>query len=132
MEGTVKWFNVKKGYGFITGEDGKEYFVHYTALPNDQRVNENDRVSFDAVDSDRGIQAQNVKFLGAGVAPVQEEEEPVQADEVEEPAPVTEEEPAQAAEVEEPAPVVDSKEEAVTEDVTEESAKSVSEEEKKE
>ena len=32
MSGTVKWFNAKKGYGFISGNDGKEYFVHYTAL----------------------------------------------------------------------------------------------------
>lgn len=76
MKGTIKWFNVKKGYGFIVGEDQKEYFVHYTALPRDKRVHENDSVSFDAVDSERGIQAQNVQILGAGTAPAKKEQAP--------------------------------------------------------
>jgi len=64
MEGTIKWFNHKKGYGFIIGEDDKEYFVHYTALPRDERVNDNDRVSFNPHESERGLQAQDVKILG--------------------------------------------------------------------
>jgi len=33
MKGTVKWYNIKKGYGFIKGEDDQEYFIHYSALP---------------------------------------------------------------------------------------------------
>lgn len=37
MNGTVKWFNNKKGYGFINGEDGKEYFFHYTAIISDKK-----------------------------------------------------------------------------------------------
>ncbi|MFH1229565.1 MAG: cold shock domain-containing protein [Candidatus Aenigmatarchaeota archaeon] len=63
MEGTVKWFNGKKGYGFIAGEDGEEYFVHFTAVPKGTRLNETDRVSFEAKETDRGKQAQNVVLL---------------------------------------------------------------------
>jgi len=63
MEGTVKWFNDAKGYGFIKGEDGKEYFVHKNALPPGVFLKENDAVSFDPTDSDRGVQAKNVKKL---------------------------------------------------------------------
>jgi len=60
MEGTVKWFNERKGYGFIEGEDGNDYFVHHTALAKGVVVRDNDKVSFDAAEGDRGKQAQNV------------------------------------------------------------------------
>lgn len=60
MEGTVKWFNIKKGYGFITGDDGEDYFVHYTAIEDQAFVRDNDRVSFDTAQTERGKQAQNV------------------------------------------------------------------------
>ena len=69
MEGTVKWFDGKKGYGFIVASDGKEYFVHFTAIPKGLRLRENDKVSFDAVDTERGKQAQNVQLLEKGQAP---------------------------------------------------------------
>ncbi len=65
MKGTVKWFNHKKGFGFISGEDSKEYFVHFTAIPKGIRLNDEDKVSFDSAETDRGIQAQNV-ILGWG------------------------------------------------------------------
>lgn len=66
MEGTVKWFNRKKGYGFVAGDDGSEYFVHFTALPKGLFLNENDRVSFEAADTEKGKQAKNVKKIGGG------------------------------------------------------------------
>jgi len=61
MEGTIKWFNVKKGYGFVSGADGNDYFVHHTAL-GDAHVRDGDNITFDPVDSERGKQAQNVKL----------------------------------------------------------------------
>ncbi len=63
MEGKVKWFNSKKGYGFINGDDSEDYFVHHTSLPKGIFIRENDRVSFDVVETERGKQAQNVKML---------------------------------------------------------------------
>jgi len=61
MEGTVKWFNESKGYGFISGDDDTDYFVHVSQLP-EGGLNENDRVTFDTEKTDRGMQAQNVNL----------------------------------------------------------------------
>ena len=61
MKGNIKWYNARKGYGFITGEDGKEVFVHRTALPMEESLNEGDAVEFEVETSDRGPQAKNVK-----------------------------------------------------------------------
>ena len=63
MEGTVKWFNDQKGYGFINGEDGTDYFVHHTSIEQGTYIGENDRVSFETMETDRGMQAQNVTML---------------------------------------------------------------------
>jgi len=63
MEGTVKWFNRTKGYGFIQGDDGADYFVHLSQIDQRKFLRENDRVSFESVDGERGKQAQNVKIL---------------------------------------------------------------------
>lgn len=62
MEGTIKWYKKDKGYGFITSE-GKDYFVHYTALPEsaDDSIKEQ-KVTFDVEATERGDQAINVKF----------------------------------------------------------------------
>ncbi|MFP4403185.1 MAG: cold-shock protein [Nanoarchaeota archaeon] len=60
MEGTVKFFNNMKGFGFIVGEDGKEYFVHQTGLNDGVAINENDSVKFDVEQGDRGSKAVNV------------------------------------------------------------------------
>jgi CspA family cold shock protein len=63
MKGTVKWYNARKGYGFIQGEDDKDIFVHRSAVPEDMSLDEGDEVEFDLEDSDRGPQAKNVKKL---------------------------------------------------------------------
>ena len=75
MEGTVKWFNIKKGYGFIDGDDGESYFVHYSALAQGKFLKENDKVSFEPVETDKGRQAQNVTLLEKGSEKVRESEE---------------------------------------------------------
>ncbi|MRT18687.1 cold-shock protein, partial [Vitellibacter sp. q18] len=57
--GTVKWFNADKGYGFITGEDGNDVFVHFSAIQTDgfKTLEEGQKVTFDEESSDRGPQA---------------------------------------------------------------------------
>ena len=60
MNGTVKFFNDQKGFGFIAGDDGKEYFVHQTGLVEGVRLQEGDAVTFDVEEGDRGPKAVNV------------------------------------------------------------------------
>ena len=60
MKGTVKFFNNMKGFGFIAGEDGEEYFVHQTGLKEGVSLNENDPVEFEVEQGDRGPKAVNV------------------------------------------------------------------------
>jgi len=66
MEGTVKFYNRKKGFGFIQGNDGNDYFVHYTAIPEGVFLRDNDLVSFDSAEGDRGLKAENVQLLTKG------------------------------------------------------------------
>ncbi len=63
MTGKVKWFNAEKGYGFIVAEDGKEVFVHFSAIIADgyKTLNEGDEVTFEVVDGERGPLAKDVK-----------------------------------------------------------------------
>ena len=63
--GTVKWFNAEKGYGFVTREDGSDVFVHFSAIQGDgyKSLDEGQAVSFDVEDSDRGPQATNIVKL---------------------------------------------------------------------
>ncbi|MBD3389758.1 cold-shock protein [Candidatus Micrarchaeota archaeon] len=63
MEGTVKFFNEMKRFGFIAGEDGKEYFVHASGLKEGTSINEGDKVKFDVAEGDRGPKADNVEKL---------------------------------------------------------------------
>ena len=61
-QGTVKWFNGDKGYGFITLEDGKDVFVHFSAINADgyKTLEEGQKVTLDVEKGDRGLQAANV------------------------------------------------------------------------
>ncbi len=60
MKGTVKFFDETKRFGFISGEDGKEYFVHESDLQEGVRIQEGDEVSFDVEEGQRGPKAANV------------------------------------------------------------------------
>lgn len=64
-KGTVKWFNAEKGYGFITGEDGQDVFVHFSAINGDgfKSLEEGQAVSYDLTEGARGMQAANVEKL---------------------------------------------------------------------
>ncbi len=64
-EGIVKWFNDKKGYGFIEAEEGKDLFVHHSSIdmPGFRTLSEGDRVSFEVSETDRGPEAKNVTKL---------------------------------------------------------------------
>jgi CspA family cold shock protein len=68
ITGIVKWFNTRKGYGFIIPDEshdiGKDIFVHYSAIQVEQdefaTLNQNDEVEFEVIDTDRGFEARNV------------------------------------------------------------------------
>jgi len=64
-EGTVKWFNDSKGFGFITREEGSDIFVHYSSIQGDgfKSLAEGDRVSFEVEQGDKGPKAVNVTKL---------------------------------------------------------------------
>ena len=63
MRGTVKWFSEKKGYGFITAEDGKDVFVHFSAIDSEgfRTLDEGQEVEFEVTSGPKGLQASKVK-----------------------------------------------------------------------
>ncbi len=83
MNGNVKFFNRGKGFGFIAAEDGKEYFVHQSDIGEGVELNENDAVTFDIQEGDKGPKAGNVKLGAEQAAPAEEK------------APAAEEKPAE-------------------------------------
>jgi CspA family cold shock protein len=64
-EGKVKWFNEKKGFGFIEQDGGKDLFVHYSAITSEgfKTLSEGQRVSFEVEDTPKGPKAKNVQVL---------------------------------------------------------------------
>ena len=78
--GTVKWFNADKGFGFITSEEGKDLFAHFSAIQSDgfKTLDEGQKVEFDVEEGQRGPQAVNItkafwplnfgKSIGAGLS----------------------------------------------------------------
>ena len=61
-DGNVKWFNPRKGYGFIATSDGRDIFVHYSSISGDgyRTLVEGDPVTFDIVEGEKGLRAENV------------------------------------------------------------------------
>jgi len=64
-EGTVKWFSEKKGFGFISQDEGGDVFVHHSSIdmPGFKTLAEGDRVSFEVEEGNKGPQAKNVRIL---------------------------------------------------------------------
>ncbi|KXZ58941.1 cold-shock protein [Brevibacterium sp. HMSC08F02] len=63
--GRVKWFDSDKGFGFVTGDDGEEFFMHSSSLPDGVTVHKGSRLDFDIVDSRRGRQVLRARLLDA-------------------------------------------------------------------
>ena len=63
MKGTIKWYNARKGFGFIEGEGEKDVFVHKSSIPDGTYLNEGDKVEYKMEDGEKGPQATNIKKL---------------------------------------------------------------------
>ncbi|MBI9012823.1 MAG: cold-shock protein [Clostridiales bacterium] len=66
MNGTVKWFNAEKGFGFITGEDGQDVFAHFSQINVEgfKTLEEGQKVSFEVTQGQKGPQAENITVVG--------------------------------------------------------------------
>ncbi len=64
MNGTVKWFNAEKGYGFITTEEGNDVFAHFSQINKEgfKTLEEGQSVTFDVVQGEKGLQAENIEI----------------------------------------------------------------------
>lgn len=61
MNGKIKWYNARKGFGFIESEEGKDIFVHRSAVPAGVFLNEGDKIEFETEETDKGVKAVNIK-----------------------------------------------------------------------
>ncbi|MFH1473338.1 MAG: cold shock domain-containing protein [Candidatus Aenigmatarchaeota archaeon] len=75
VTGVVKFYNPNKSFGFITGDDGKDYFVHSSGLKEGVDITEGDKVSFEVVEGDKGLKAEQVEKTGAAAEKPEEAEE---------------------------------------------------------
>jgi CspA family cold shock protein len=101
-EGTVKFFNAEKQFGFINGDDGKSYYFHATQVEHETRLTDGDRVSFTSVQGDRGPKAEKVrKITRAKESEPEETEESEEAAEAAQDEQIAEEEEQDEAEEEE-------------------------------
>ena len=68
VTGTVKWFDVKKGFGFLVNAEGKDVFVHFSSIEGDgfRALKDGELVEYEEVDSGKGLAARNVKRIKAG------------------------------------------------------------------
>ena len=66
--GKVKWFDPKKGFGFIIGDEGKDVFVHYTSIVGKgfKTLRDGESVDYELIQGDKGFQARNVNHAGGG------------------------------------------------------------------
>lgn len=66
MKGTVKWFNAEKGFGFISGENGEDAFVHFSAIQSKgyRTLEEGQSVEYSTEKTDKGVKAVDVKVIG--------------------------------------------------------------------
>ena len=67
VTGTVKWFDVKKGFGFIVNAEGKDVFVHFSSIEGDgfRTLKDGERVEYEQIDSAKGLSARSVKRIKA-------------------------------------------------------------------
>lgn len=84
MKGNVKFFNDVKGFGFIKGEDEKEYFVHQSGLKDKTWIRENDSVIFDVEEGEKGQKAVNVELAEKVEQSSESEETEEKSEEIEE------------------------------------------------
>ena len=80
-EGTVKWFNTRKGYGFIAAADGKDVFVHYSSISSEgyKTLKEGDPVTFDIVQGEKGPRAETVVPLSVSGEKAKKSEQPTKS-----------------------------------------------------